>query len=216
MEIALGISRFNPEKDSAPYIQDFSVSASANQTILDTMLLAWQQDPTLSFRRSCRSSICGSCAVLINGKPSLACQTLISKAMERGSRIVLEPLPHFEQLKDLVVNLEPFFDSLKKIVPWVVLRDDYKGEMDAEVVRKLQDPAICILCGICESSFNDTNEKRCAGWVKSARLAEDPRDALGKHRLRLLQVPREILQLFIKELPLACPKGITISGNILA
>ncbi len=79
MEVVLKICRFDPEKDIVPFFQEFAVSLEGSQTVLDALLLAWQQDPTLSFRRSCRSAICGSCAVRINGQPALACQTLISK-----------------------------------------------------------------------------------------------------------------------------------------
>jgi succinate dehydrogenase / fumarate reductase iron-sulfur subunit len=216
MEVTLEISRFDPNKDIAPHFQDFKVDVEENRTVLDALLLAWQQDPSLSFRRSCRSSICGSCAVRINGTPRLACQTLVKKATENGSRIVLEPLPHFKQLKDLVVNLEPFFESLKAAVPWLILREGYQGRMDPEVARKLEGPATCILCGICEAAMDGTEKNDPAAWVKAMRLTLDSRDALGEHRLRLLRTPKEILRLFIKELPDQCPKGIKIWEDVIA
>jgi succinate dehydrogenase / fumarate reductase iron-sulfur subunit len=216
MEVTLEISRFDPNKDIGPYSQIFKVDLEENRTVLDALFLAWRQDPSLSFRRSCRSSICGSCAVRINGNPRLACQTLVREATEKGSRIVLEPLPHFKQLKDLVVNLEPFFESLKAALPWLIPREDYRGHMDPEDARKLEGPATCILCGICEAAVDGTGKVDTAAWVKAMRLALDSRDALGKHRMRLLQVPREILCLFIKDLPDRCPKGIKIWEGVVA
>jgi len=213
MEMMLKIGRFNPEEDSVPYFQEFVMNLEGTQTVLDALLLAWQQDPSLSFRRSCRSAICGSCAVLINGKAALACQTLIEKAFIHGGVIVVEPLPGFRQLKDLVVDLEPFFESLRAVVPWLVLRDDYGGRMTPEVARRLEDPATCILCGICHTDLDDTGEAKPAALVKALRLAADPRDALGHHRFRLLRVPPEVLELFIGKLPEKCPKGIKISAS---
>ena len=211
MEVTLKICRFDPEEDILPYFQEFPVSVEGSQTVLDSLLLAWQQDPTLSFRRSCRSAICGSCAVRINGQPALACQTLISKATEDGGAITIEPLPHFRQLKDLVVDLEPFFASLRATIPWLILREDYEGWMSPEIARQLESPATCILCGLCQAALGETEEIKPATLVKALRLSQDPRDALGMHRIRLMQVPAEVLQLFLRRLPEKCPKGIKIT-----
>jgi succinate dehydrogenase / fumarate reductase, iron-sulfur subunit len=212
MEMVLKICRFDPKQDSVPYFQEFVLTLEGTQTVLDALLLAWQQDPSLSFRRSCRSAICGSCAVRINGQAALACQTLMQKASSGGGPIIVEPLPHFRQLKDLVVDLEPFFESLKVAVPWLVMRDDYDGRMTPEVARRLEDPAKCILCGICNAETHETMAVKPAAMVKALRLAQDPRDAVGLHRLRLLQVPPEVLRLFLKDLPEICPKEIKINA----
>lgn len=213
MDIVLKICRFNPEKDTSPYFQEFALGIEENRTVLDALLLAWQQDPTLSFRRSCRSAICGSCALVINDQPALACQTLIRKAAVNGSTLKLEPLPHFRQLKDLVVDLEPLFDSLRAAVPWLLISDQYGGRMDPEAVREIENPATCILCGICQADLGETDIKP-AGLVKALRFARDPRDALGVHRLRLIQIPPEVLGLFIKRLPDTCPKRIDLSSAL--
>ncbi|MGA2225626.1 MAG: 2Fe-2S iron-sulfur cluster-binding protein [Syntrophobacteraceae bacterium] len=209
MDVELKICRYDPEKDTSPYFQELAVSIEGNRTVLDALLLAWEQDPTLSFRRSCRSAICGSCAIVINGQPALACQTLIRKAAANGGALTLGPLSHFRQLKDLVVDLEPLFDSLKAAVPWLLLSDRYSGRMDPDAVGKIENPATCILCGICQADLGEA-EIKPAGVVKALRFALDPRDTLGTHRLRLLQLPPEVLRLFIKQLPRSCPKGIDI------
>lgn len=211
MELTLKISRFDPEQDQIARLQEFKVDVEATQTVLDALLMAWQQDPGLSFRRSCRSAICGSCAASINGQPALACQMLIGNASPHGEPIILEPLPLFRQLKDLVVDLEPFFESLKAVVPWLILCEDYDGRMAPEVARKLEDPVTCILCGICNAELDQPGEIKPAALVKALRLAQDPRDALGAHRLRLLRIPPEVLRLFLRQLPDKCPKGIKIS-----
>ena len=214
MELTLKISRFDPDRDASPYFQEFKFDLSPEKTVLDSLFLAWEQDTTLSFRRSCRSAICGSCAVAINGRPSLACQTLIGKALENGGPLIIEPLPHFRQLKDLVVDLEPFFESLKAALPWLIPRADYDGKMSPEVVRDLENPATCILCGVCDSASEESDQLRPAAAVKAMRLALDPRDALGMSRLRLLETPPEILKLFIRQLPETCPKGIGIEKMV--
>lgn len=213
MNVTLEISRFNPEVDREPYFQEFRVTVEERQTVLDALLDAWRQEPGLSFRRSCRSAICGSCAVTINGIPRLACQTLIREAAGSNGRITVEPLSHFRQLKDLVVDLEPFFGSLKAVVPWLVNRLDHSGRMEPEVARKLEELASCILCGVCDAALSDQAGVRPAAFVKGLRLARDPRDELGAARLRLMQVPPEILKLFIKDLPEVCPKKVTIPKN---
>ncbi|WP_027717261.1 succinate dehydrogenase/fumarate reductase iron-sulfur subunit [Desulfovirgula thermocuniculi] len=211
MRVTLKVSRFDPAKDRQPYLQEFVVEVGEKQTVLDALLHAWEVDPTLSFRRSCRSAICGSCAVSINGRPALACQTLVGSAVAEGGVITLEPLPHFRRLKDLVVDLEPFFASLQAVLPWVVTREDHDGLMDPEVARKLEGPATCILCGVCDAAIEVAGEVKPAALVKGLRLALDPRDALGAARLQLMKVPPEILRLFVRELTQKCPKGIKIA-----
>ncbi|MBC7325726.1 MAG: succinate dehydrogenase/fumarate reductase iron-sulfur subunit, partial [Moorella sp. (in: Bacteria)] len=165
-------------------------------------------------RRSCRSAICGSCAVAINGKPSLACHTLIRDVWSEDGRITIEPLPHFRQVKDLVVDLEPFFASLKAAVPWVIIRPEHDGRMSFEAARDIEGPATCILCGACDAAMELPGDVRPAALVKGLRLALDPRDALGAARLRIFNLPPEILRLFIKNLPENCPKKVTIPEKI--
>ncbi len=211
MELALKICRFDPGKDTVPYFQEFTVNVEKTNTVLDSLLLAWQQDPSFSFRRSCRSAICGSCAVRINGEPALACQTLIDKAASNGGPVTIEPLPHFRQLKDLVVDLEPFFESLKAALPWLIPKDDHDGLMAPDVARRLEDPATCILCGVCNAVFDKAGEAKPASLVKALRFSMDPRDAFGVKRLRLLGVPDDVLKLFICNLPDKCPKRIGLA-----
>lgn len=211
MDVTLNICRYNPQTDQQHYFQEFTVAVEPYQTVLDAMLKAWEQDPGLSFRRSCRSAICGSCACTINGRPSLACQTLISSAVGEDRRILLEPLPHFRQLKDLVVDLEPFFNSLKAVVPWLLTKDQHDGLMDPELARKMESTATCILCGVCDGAAELSCDIKPAALVKGLKHSMDPRDALGSARLQLMNVPPEVIKLFMKNLPEQCPKKITIT-----
>lgn len=214
MDVVLKVSRFDPVKDAAPSFQEFALDIAETGTVLDCLLLACEQDPTLSFRRSCRSAICGSCAVRINGAPALACQTLVNQATERSRLITLEPLPHFKQLKDLVVDIDPFLESLRATVPWLILRQGYEGRMSPAIARNLEGPATCILCGVCTAALDEDGQLKPAAVVKTWRLAQDPRDALGMDRIRLLDIPPEALKALVSNLKLTCPKGITVALNV--
>lgn len=210
MKVSLSISRFDPTKDSTPYEDKFEIAAEPHETVLDALIRAWQQDPTISFRRSCRSGICGSCAMSINGRPSLACQTLIRDSFHKGEYIVLEPLPNFRRLKDLVVDMDSFFESLKSILPWLLTRSDHAGLMEPEVCRKVESPATCILCGACDASIASPGTIRPAAMVKSIRLAVDSRDSLGERRLMLAGLDENTLSAFKAQLATVCPKGINL------
>jgi len=215
VEVILKVSRFHPEVDTKPFFQDLSVVVEEQDTVLDALLKAWRQDPGLSFRRSCRSAICGSCAVVINGKPSLACQTIIRNVSGTDGVITLEPLPHFRQIKDLVVDLDPFFESLKAVLPWVLTRQNHDGRMSPEAARAVESPATCILCGVCNAALELPGEVKPVAVVKGLRLALDPRDTLGAARMQIMNLPPEVLKLFIKELPEKCPKKIVVPKRLI-
>ena len=85
------------------------------------------QDPSLAFRRSCRSGICGSCGMHIGSRSRLACQTLVREIVGDGESLSIEPLPGFRPLKDLVVDMDPFFDALKRVLPWVITVGHHDG-----------------------------------------------------------------------------------------
>lgn len=208
MKVSLSISRFDPTKDSTPYEDKFEIAAEPHETVLDALIRAWQQDPTISFRRSCRSGICGSCAMSINGRPRLACQTLIGDSFHEGECIALEPLPNFRRLKDLVVDMDSFFETLKSILPWLLTRSDHNGLMKPEICRQVESPATCILCGACDASISSPGTVRPAAMVKSIRLAVDSRDSLGEQRLMLAGLDKDSLSTFKAQLSTVCPKGI--------
>lgn len=210
MLINLSIDRFDPNCDRGAYKQQVKVEAKENETVLDALIKAWQQDPTISFRRSCRSAICGSCAMEINGEPRLACQTLLKDVVDSNGNLSLGPMSGFRRLKDLVVDLQPFFDSLKDIIPWVLTKENHDGRMTPEDAAKIENPATCILCGLCDSELGDGREVGPAAVVKNYRLALDTRDMLGLVRLQLNRKhPREMAA-FREKLKSFCPKKINL------
>lgn len=210
MRITLSIARFNPETDTKTYFKDYEVEWEQHESVLDLVLKVWQQDPDLSFRRSCRSTICGSCAIFIEDSPRLACQTLVKDVAADGGRLTLKPLPGFRQLKDLVVDLDPFFEALKQVVPWVLTLPGHSGLVSPEDARRAEGPATCILCGICDAGISPGTGVTPAALVKNTRLAVDPRDSLGPARLKLTGLSSKGLQTFRELLAQICPKRIDL------
>ena len=113
MLVKLKIFRFDPERDKKPTYQTFEVEADPMDRLLDCLIqIRWEQDPTLSFRMSCSHGVCGSDGMRINGICGLACQKLVKSFKEE---VLIEPLPVFKVVKDLVVDLGPFFEKYRSI-----------------------------------------------------------------------------------------------------
>ena len=110
------VYRYDPKVDQKPCYQEYVVDAEPTDKILDCLnKIRWEQDATLAFRSSCAHGICGSDALMINGRIELACQKLV-RDFKSGNNFVIEPLPLFDVIKDLIVDLEPFFEKWKKII----------------------------------------------------------------------------------------------------
>lgn len=187
------VQRFDPQSDRQPYWATYEVDVGSTQTVLDALLLIAETiDPTLAFRRMCRSGICGACAGTVNGRPGLPCQALASETSvpagrSTGTQIAVGPLPHFRILKDLVVDMQPFFNALGRANAWLVPSPSYRGVMPKQLVRKLWSAATCVLCGICAASSAGPDSLHPAAVTRILRLAHDPRDALGPLRFDLLK-----------------------------
>lgn len=210
MQLTMNIARFDPQTDTGMCFREYTVQWEQHETVLDLLLKAWHQDPSLAFRRSCRSSICGSCAMFIQDRSRLACQTLVRDLACDGGRLIIKPLPGFRQLKDLVVDLEPFFEALKQVLPRVLTVTHHDGHVSPEASRRIEAPATCILCGICDADIRESGNVTPTGLVKTLRLAVDPRDALGMHRLKIAGLTEEGLRSFQEVLVSVCPKGIEL------
>jgi succinate dehydrogenase / fumarate reductase iron-sulfur subunit len=118
MIVKLKIFRFDPQKDKEPAYQNFEVEADPLDRILDCLnRIRWEQDPTLSFRWSCGHGVCGSDGMRINGICGLPCQKLVRKFNEE---ILIEPLPVFRVVKDLIVDLDPFLERYQSIKPYLI------------------------------------------------------------------------------------------------
>jgi len=119
MEMNFKIFRFDPEVERKPHYQTYRVSAHPTERILDCLnRIRWEQDGTLGYRMSCGHGVCGSDAMKINGHCALACQKLVRDY--QGQEVVLEPLPSFKILKDLIVDLEPFFEKVRLMRPYLI------------------------------------------------------------------------------------------------
>jgi len=192
MDISFKILRFDPDKDKRPYYRKYTLEVEPGMTVLDGLNeIKWRQDGTLSYRRSCRSAICGSCAMTINGVNRLTCNTQIL-ALKRKT-VVVEPLRRFPIIKDLIVDMDPFFEKIAIIKPYLIAhspggpRERLQGPED----RKLLDEAVtCILCGACTSScpsyWYNKNYLGPAALFKAYRFIFDSRDEGSEERLKII------------------------------
>jgi len=182
MEYVFKILRFDPLKEEHPYFQEFLYQTEEPKSLLEALMdIRNEQDCTLSFRYSCREAICGSCAMVINGQFNLACRTMVESL--DSSLIIIEPLPNLEIQKDLVVDMEPFWEALRKIEPFLHPQDEIleKGHrIEEEQMEKIFQYINCIMCGSCFSACpvasRDERYIGPAALAKLYRLVRDPRD----------------------------------------
>ncbi len=183
-------------------------------TVLDALFqLLEEQDRTLAFRYSCRSAVCGSCAVVINGRQRLACKTQVSKL---GREITVGPLPHIPVIRDMVVNLQPFFHRMEMMKPYLETREQYPAKefiqspKDRDAIDVAIDCIDCMACfSACPSSWTDPTYPGPAAFVKAARFIADTRDAATKERLRLVGCEDGVWRCHtIFNCAEACPKSI--------
>ena len=214
LDITLRVARFDPDLDAETTLQDYSLRMQEQRMVLDALLeIRDLQDGSLAFRHSCRSGIGGSCAMMINGQPKLACQAKLAEVAEEGL-IRLEPLAGFRVLRDLVVDVDPFLESLKAVVPWLVLRPKHNVRMSPEALAEIEAMGICILCGACEVDETQAGTG-LASLAKIYRFAFDPRDALGPERIKLA-VDLGLLKWPPYEgFAAECPKGIEFEKGLI-
>ena len=182
MDYIFRILRFNPKKDEYPYFQDFSYESEEKKSVLEALMdIRNDQDCTISFRYSCREAICGSCAMVINGNFDLACRTDLESL--RSSLVVIEPLPNLEIQKDLVVDMDPFWEALQKIEPYLQGEEiqSTKGHrVDDRDMDRIFQFVNCIMCGCCYAACpvasRDERYLGPAALAKLCRFVRDPRD----------------------------------------
>jgi len=212
--IRLHIQRFDPKTDTAPHYDTFEVTTRPRMTVLDALFQVLEtKDRLLAFRYSCRSAVCGSDAMFINGKQRLACNTQIS---ELGDEVTIAPLPRIPVVKDLAVDIRPFFEKMERIKPFLVPREPYpeKEFLQSPKDRLKIDVAIdCIDCGAClsacPSAWTDPDYIGPAASVKAARFVADTRDIAKKERLKLVGCEDGVWRCHtIFNCADACPKSI--------
>jgi len=191
------IFRFDPEKNEPPYFQDYFYEEEKPKVILEALMdIRNEQDATLAFRYSCREAVCGSCGMVINGQFELACRTRLNSL--GTETIILEPLPNLPVLKDLVVDMDPFFKALEAIKPYVMAEEEVKGagveegqeeslwlsspgyRIEEKQMEAIEPLTNCILCGCCFSACPVVaRDERYLGPIALAKLyryIRDPRD----------------------------------------
>src|SRR3990167_518026 len=184
------IYRFNPEVDKKPYLQDFQLDVSIikGKMLLNALEAIKETNPDVSFRRSCGEGVCGSDGVSINGTNGLAC---ITRLHDLPDRVVLMPLPGFPVIRDLIVDMEPFFDQYKRVQPYLQNNEKTpeKERLQSPAERaKLDGLYECILCGCCTSAcpsywWNPEKYVGPAGLLNSYRFIADSRDTAKSERL---------------------------------
>jgi len=186
------IFRFDPDRDEKPYFRNYDLEVKATEKILDCLnRIRWEQDPTLAYRMSCAHGVCGSDAMRINGVCALACQRLVKDY--ETSEFLIEPLPVFRVVKDLIVDLEPFFEKYRAIRPYLISETPppKKERLQDREARKVFDDAVrCILCGSCTAACPISNKNKNylgpAALLRAFRYLFDNRDRGEKERIQIL------------------------------
>lgn len=219
------IYRFNPDTDTKPYMQDFTldVGEHGDMMLLKALLKLKEQDPTLNFRRSCGEGVCGSDGMNVNGKNRLACITSLSGL---GNNIVIRPLPGMPVIRDLIVDLTQFYEQYEKIKPYL------QNDDPAPATERLQTPEDrakldglyeCILCACCSTAcpsfwWNPEKFVGPAGLLQAYRFIADSRDDHTSERLEDLEDPFSVFRCReIMNCVDVCPKGLNPTqaiGNI--
>jgi len=224
IDIELEVKRFNPDSDDKPHWQTFHVQAEPTDRVLDALhSVRWDQDGTLSFRRSCAHGVCGSDAMVINGANALACIVLVKDAAgSEGGTITVEPIRGLPVIKDLVVDMEPFFAQYRSVMPYLVNTEDpgYTERLQSPEDRaRYDDTTKCILCAACTTAcpvyWGNSAYVGPAAIVNAHRFVFDSRDQAGPERLDLLNERTGVWRCRTAfSCSEACPRGIKVTDAI--
>ncbi len=213
----VSIYRYNPEKDAAPFMQDFQLDTGGKDLmVLDVLEMLKEQDPSLTYRRSCREGVCGSDGLSINGKNGLACITPLSETVKKN-KLVIRPLPGLPVVRDLIVDMALFYKQYEKIKPYLI------NDEPAPAIERLQSPEDrekldglyeCILCACCSTScpsfwWNPDKFVGPSGLLQAWRFLADTRDTAAAERLADLDDPFSVFRCHgIQNCVNVCPKGL--------
>lgn len=197
MRLTFSVHRFNPEIDKQPHVEDYRLDVGRGATILDCLIrIKNELDGTLALRYSCRSAICGSCAMDINGSEKLACRTSVRRELERHGRLEIGPLRNLPVIKDLVADMTPFWGKVRAVTPWLI-----STQLDAQPITlpahrmNFQNVDACIMCGACVGACAAHEVSNGflgpAALAKAERFVADPRESpeAVHHRLSVLDQP---------------------------
>jgi succinate dehydrogenase / fumarate reductase iron-sulfur subunit len=221
MQVDLRILRFDPEADKRPHWERYNVQSDPMDRVLDLLhRVKWEDDGRLTFRRSCAHGVCGSDAMLINGRNRLACKIRVDQL---GRKISVAPLPGMKVIKDLVVDMDEFFAKYRSVMPFLVNdqpppeRERLQSAHDRE---RYDDTTKCILCAACTSScpsfWAQPSYVGPAAIVNAHRFIFDSRDEGAHERLEILADQDGVWRCrTIFNCTDACPRGINITRAIL-
>ena len=214
----VSIYRYNPDVDSDPYMQDFSIEIPGGRDlmVLDVLELLKEKDPSVTYRRSCREGVCGSDGLNMNGRNGLACVTPLSEVVKKG-RLTIKPLPGLPVIRDLVVDMELFYKQFEKVRPFLINDEQLPSKerlQSPEDREKLDGLYECILCACCSTScpsfwWNPDKFIGPAGLLQAYRFIADSRDTATEERLAALEDPFSVFRCKgIMNCVSVCPKGL--------
>ena len=221
MKVSLKVFRFNPEKDRKPHYENYKVDAQPTDRVLDLLEYVKDHfDGTLSYRRSCAHGVCGSDAIRINGRNYLACKVLVQDI--KSSKITIEPILGLKVIKDLIVDMEPFFEHYRSIKPFLINDEQPPGQeriQSSEDRERFDDTTKCILCAACTTSCPSfwANERYVgpAAIVNAHRFIFDSRDRGAAERLRILNDQFGVYRCHtIFNCTEACPREIEVTQAV--
>lgn len=218
--VTLKIKRFDPEKDRRPHWAEYQLAVEENDRLLDALNeVKWKQDGSLTFRRSCAHGVCGSDAMRVNGRNRLACKLLMKSL---PTKVTIEPMLGYPVIKDLVVDMDPFFHKFEKVMPYLI------NDEPVPTTERLQSPeqrarfdqgTKCILCGACTGScpiiWGNSEWVGPASIVNAHRFIFDSRDRGGGERLDILSDRLGVWRCrTVFNCTEACPRGIPVTDLI--
>ncbi|MDA7817429.1 succinate dehydrogenase iron-sulfur subunit [Sulfurimonas sp.] len=225
-EVNFKVFRFNADEDYLPYYEDYKMEVTSEEVVLDILnRIKWDHDGSFSYRRSCRHGICGTCAIKVNGRSTLACKESLNDMVETfGSDLVIEPLSKKRAIKDMIIDKGDFWEKNDAIHPFLISHIDEHPEMECAVTPEqanaLNDADLCIQCGACHYAcpVMEINEDFFgpAAFAKAYRFEADVRD--DAHTTRLLELNEEKQGVWdcvkCMECAEVCPKDVDPIGKI--
>ena len=220
--VKLRVRRFDPETNAEPTYAAYDVPLAERTTVLDALFhVVWYLDGSLSFRCSCRAGMCGSCGMVVNGREVLACRTQLADA---GPVVTVEPLRNLPVLKDLAVDMEPFFQKYQAVTPYLVPNADLTEPAvipPGSPLRDLVDDHLdCITCGACYSACSivafDPDYLGPAALNRAYCLVSDTRDAARGQRLDRVEGQHGVFRCHsLFECTQVCPKNLAPTRAIM-
>ena len=220
MEVKLRILRYNPDVDDEPHYENYTIEAEPTHRVLDLLHeVKWFHDGTLTYRSSCEHGICGSDAMRVNGVNKLACKALVR---DLGDEITIEPLLGMPVIKDLIVDMEPFFEHYRTVIPYLVsdeTPDEGERIQSQEQRARYDDSTKCILCAACTTAcpsyWADDEYVGPAAIVQAHRFIFDSRDEAAAERLSILNEQFGVWRCrTIFNCTPACPRDIKVTRAI--